>query len=321
MKDNLKNQKSIINDYNAGLTIKEIANKYNFSYEKTRKILKGKVNWRRKYISDFTEEQIQKALDMFDNKKSVKEIAKWFEISPPAISRLLRANNREPEISSRKYNLLRATPISAKQKQFIVGHLLGDGCLYRDGKNSLYKLTVAHKKAHKEYFHWKMMMLDPFINTWRESIDKRGNSAMLQTTTICHQELKQFADMFYTKERIKVVPKNLDMFMTPLALAVWIMDDGNLNAGVNMRIATMSFSYEDHVELQSLLKRVFGVRSKIMEFKYKGKKYNQLTLNKKNTQKLSDIIRPHVVECMQYKIMPGSSTTERQTSNKDDDTV
>lgn len=304
-----ENLEMYITEYNSGLSIREIAKNYNVSYESVRKYLKGKVTWRKKYISDFTEEQVQKALSMFDDNKSVKEIADWFEISAPAISRLLLANNRKPDASAKRFEILRSTPINFKQKQFIVGHLLGDGCLYKDGKNSLFKLTISQKKAHEQYFHWKRAMLDPFVNAWRENVDKRGNSVMLNATTICHPELKQFAELFYTKERKKIVPKNIDMFFTPLSLAVWIMDDGNLNAGVNMRIATMGFSYEDHLVLQNLLRQCFDIRSKIMEFRYKGKKYNQLTLNKKNTQKLSDIIRPYVVDCMKYKIMPESSTT------------
>lgn len=297
-----------VRDYRLGLTVRNIADKYDVSYEFVRKALKGKVQWRRKYISDLTDDQVKQALGMFDNEKTVKDIASWFEISPPAISRLLRANSRQPDCSSRKYDILRATPISFKQKQFLVGHLLGDGCLHRDGPNSMFKIGIGHRKEHSQYFHWKIAMLDPFVNAWRESPDKRGNSIMLNATTICHQEFKEFAK-FYTPDRVKIVPKDLDMFMTPLALAVWIMDYGNLNSGVNMRISTMGFNHTDHIELQSLLKRVFDLRSKIMKFRYKSKVYEQLTLNKKNTIHLSDIIRPHVVDCMKYKIMSESSTT------------
>ena len=45
------------------------------------------------------------------------------------------------------------------------------------------------------------------------------------------------------------IPKNLDMYFTPLALAVWIQDDGNLNEGVNMRICSMGFTKKDNEDL------------------------------------------------------------------------
>ena len=310
-------EKDIVILYEAGLTIREVAERINFSYEKTRQILKSqKVKWRRNYVSDFTPDQVSDILKKFDDKITIEEIAKWYEISPPAISRLLRAHNRQPVAIFRKYDILRQTPINSIQKQFIVGCTLGDGCLYTDTKHGNYKISFSHCKAQEQYFHWKIAMMDPFINTFRESIDKRGNSVMLQTTTICHKDFNIFAKMFYDENRIKHVPDNLDMYLTPMALAVWVQDDGSLNAGVNMRIASMGFTEAENYKLRDYLKQCFNLRSKVMGFKYKGKQYWQITLNKENTQKLSDIIRPFVVDCMQYKIMPKSSTTTCQISEK-----
>lgn len=318
MKENI-DEKQIILAYEAGLTIREIAAKINLSYEKVRQILKShKVKWRRNYISDFTPEQVENILIKFDQGQNIKEIAKWYEISAPAISRLLKANNREIICSMKKYDILRETPLNTIQKQILVGHLLGDGCVYKETPNGKAKISISHQEKHSQYFHWKVAMFDPFINGYYTSVDKRGNSIMLQTTSICHQEINYFLDMFYTSDRIKIVPKNLDIYLTPLALAVWIQDDGNLKSGCNMRIATMSFTYEENLMLQSYLKRCFDLNSKVMGFKYKNKQYWQITLNKENTQKLSDIIRPYVVECMKYKIMPESSTTTCQTLENND---
>jgi predicted DNA-binding protein YlxM (UPF0122 family) len=308
-------EKDFIALYEAGLTIKEISEKSSLSYETIRKILKNnKVKWRRNYISDFSPEQIQDIIQKFDNKISIKEIAKLYNISQPAISRLLKANNREAVPVKRKYDILRQTPINAIQKQIVVGSLLGNGCLYRDSNKANYKLSFSHCKKQEQYFHWKIAMMDPFINTFRESIDKRGNSVMLQTTTICHQDFNKFGDMFYDEKRIKHVPKNLDIYLTPLALAVWIQDDGNLKCGVNMRLATMSFTEIENYMLRDYLKSCFDLNSKVMGFKYKEKQYWQITFNKGNTQKLSNIIRPYVTECMKYKIMPESSTTNMPNS-------
>lgn len=302
-------EKDIIILYESGLTIREIAEKESSSYEAIRKILKGKVKWCRNYITDFTPQQINDIVDKFDNNISIKEIARWYEISAPAISRLLKANGRTPISTSRKYDILRQSPINSIQKQFLVGTLLGDGCLYKDTSNGNYKLSFGHCEAQEQYFHWKIAVMDPFINNFRRNLDKRGNSVMLQTCTICHQDFKMFGDMFYDESRIKRIPDNLDLFFTPLALAVWVQDDGNLKSGVNMRIASMGFTKEDNEKLKDYLKRCFDLDSKVMEYNYKEKKYHQITLNKINTQKLSDIIRPFVSECMKYKIMPESSTT------------
>lgn len=297
-------QLSYIEQYNSGLTIRQIAELNNTSYETIRKSLKNNVVWRKKYISDFTKEEIELALQMFNSGKSVKDISIHFEISAPAISRFLKSNNRIPISSAKKYDDLRNISLTKIQKQFVVGHLLGDGCLYKDSEHSNYKLSLSQKKDHAQYFHWKREMLSPFVNSWRENIDKRKNSIMLNATTICHPDFNFFADSFYKINRTKIVPSNLEEYFTPLALAVWIMDDGNLNEKVNMRIATMSFSYHDHIILQNYLKNIFAINCNIMNYNYKEKQYYQITFNKENTQKLSDIIRPYIVNCMSYKIMP-----------------
>lgn len=304
--------KEIAQLYESGLNIRQIADKINSSYESVRKILKKqKVKWRKNYVSDFTKDQIQNIIKRYQNKESIKKIAAWYEISPPAIAKLLKANNIDVEYNGRKYDILRQTPINSIQKQLIVGTLLGDGCLTKHSKNGNFCLSISQCEKQAQFFHWKIAMMDPFINGWYRSVDKRRNSVMLQTKTITHQDLNMFGNMFYDHNRIKHVPDNLDIYLTPLALAIWIMDDGHLNAGVNMRICSLSFSKEENEKLQSYLKRCFDLNSKVMEVKKYSKSYYQLTLNKENTQKLSDIIRPHVVDCMKYKLMPESSTTSR----------
>jgi predicted DNA-binding protein YlxM (UPF0122 family) len=306
-------EKEIAILYQSGLTIREIAKQCNKSYETVRQILKSqKVKWTRNYVSDLTKDQIENIINRYVNKKqSIKEIAAWYEMSPPAIARLLKANNITVIDGHKKYDILRETPINSVQKQFIVGTLLGDGCLYKDSPKSNFKLSIGQCEAQEQYFHWKVAMMDPFINGFNRLVNKRKNSIMLQTRTITHKDFNIFADMFYTNDRVKIIPDNLDIYLTPLALAVWVMDDGNLKSGVNMRIATMSFTESDNYKLQSYLKKCFDLNSKVMGFKMKDKQYFQITLNKENTQKLSNIIREYVVDCMKYKLMPEPSTTLR----------
>jgi hypothetical protein len=79
---------------------------------------------------------------------------------------------------------------------------------------------------------------------------------------ISSNPFNMFADMFYDESRIKHIPDNLDIYLTPLALAVWVQDDGNLNAGVNMRIASMGFSEHEKYKLRDYLRICFNLTSK-----------------------------------------------------------
>lgn len=296
----MQDEKTIITLYqNDNLTIRQIAEQLECGYETIRKILKkNDVPWKRKYACDFTPNQIQDIISQFQDGTTIKQIAPQYGISAPAISRLLKANGIQVISSLHKYDDLRLISITNIQKQIIVGSLLGDGCVYRDTERSNYKLSFGHCEAQKEYFDWKMSLMQPFITHFSRSIDKRQNSIMWQTATISHPDINSFGDSFYDPNRVKIIPPDLDQYITPLTLAIWIMDDGSLNS-VNMRIATMSFTEQEHYILQDYMYRIFGLKSKVIPFS----EYFQLCLDKENTQKLSDIIRPYVVSCMQYKVM------------------
>lgn len=299
-------EQTIITEYrDEKLTIQQISDKYELKFENIRKILKKhNIPWHRKYLVDFSQTQIDEIILQYQNGVSCKNIALQYNISAPAITRLLKINGISIVSSLHKYDEFRQIPITNIQKQFIVGTMLGDGCLYRDTESSNYKLSIGQCEKQKEYFDWKIDMMKPFITSFRQSIDKRKNSIMWQATSISHPDFNELGQLFYTGykengDRIKVIPLNLETYFTPLTLAIWVMDDGNLNAGVNMRIASMSFTEKENIMLQQYLEKLFGLQSKV---KVKGG-FGSLSLNKENTQKLSNIIRPHIVSCMAYKIM------------------
>lgn len=250
------------------------------------------------YLNSISDQTILNILEQFDSNKSIKYISNYFNISTTLITKILKINNRII-LSNRKYDYLRKINFSDLQKDFLVGTLLGDSCLYKDGLN--YKLSFGHCKAQEEYFKWKVCVMSPFITKFRESVDKRGNSIMLQTTSISHPGFNEFADLFY-KDRVKIVPDNLEKYFSPITLATLIQDDGNLNS-VNIRLASMGFSKQDNQKLQYYFKNCFKIDSNLLDFKYKSKLYYQITFDKENSIKLSNIIRPCIVPSMSYKIL------------------
>lgn len=64
-------------------------------------------------------------------------------------------------------------------------------------------------------------------------------------------------DMFYKKGR-KIINPKIEKYLTPLALAVWIMDDGGwANPGV--RLSTYNFNLQEVEFLVSLLKKLYDL--------------------------------------------------------------
>ena len=64
----------------------------------------------------------------------------------------------------------------------------------------------------------------------------------------------------------------------------------------------MSFTKDDNEKLTNYIKNL-DLDCKVLNFKYNSKLYYQITFNKINTIKLSNLIKEYVVESMKYKII------------------
>lgn len=304
--------------YKNGLSVKEISDQLQISENEIRSYLKTQLNWYNKSVSDLSFQNQEKIHQMYINEFSVLEISDFFQIPAPSIIKFLTARGIRVYHTGRKYEILKQTPFSKKNKEFIVGTLLGDGCITNQG--SYPRLVIVHSKKFELYFHWKISQMDRYFNLWREQIHKTKNSTLLYTETLQHPGLTEFYHLFYSQKK-KIVPPNLDIFMTPYALAVWFLDDGTLNSKTNHRIHTNCFTYPEQVQLQSLLKRCFDLKCKIVT--RKDGQYI-LSFDRINTVKLSKIIEPYVIPQMQYKLrcsLERPSTTTCQISEQSENDI
>lgn len=309
-----------ISEYESGKSINSISEKYNIDANELRNLLKSYTKFYKNSINNLNEDDKNNIVNLYKNETSVLEISDKYQIPCPSIIKFLLYQDDIKRIyhKGRKFDILKQTPFTKIQQEFIVGTLLGDGCIRKSGK--LPRLCLVHSKKFENYFHWKISQMENYFNLWREQIHKKKNSTLLYTETLQHAGLNKFYEMFYNNSK-KIIPKNLDLWMTPYSLAVWFLDDGTLNSKTNHRIYTNCFTYEEQLELKSLLKRCFDLDCKIIQ--RKDLQY-YLSFNSKNTIKLSKIIEPYVIPSMKYKLrmsLDCSSTTTCQTPEKDDDIV
>lgn len=109
-------------------------------------------------------------------------------------------------------------------------------------------------------------------------------------------------------KNIKFVPKNIPDFLTPQALAIWLMDDGTWQ-GYGVRIATNSFTKEDVQFLCDVLYSKFNiVATPVINCYTKGKpktleyaQYN-VYIQADSVKHLRALVRPYFVESMLYKL-------------------
>lgn len=197
--------------------------------------------------------------------------------------------------------------LTQKQKELIMGSLLGDGTmrLGKGAKNANFK--VEHGLLQKDYVFWKYHKLKKFVFTEpRISFRYEENGVKYPKSwwfrTIRHPELTEIFSLFYKGNGFltgkKIIPASLEEFFTPLALAVWIMDDGSFNKK-RIDISTYAFSFQKIQKLRSVLRGIYKINSSFYKDRSKG---YRLYFNRKETEILIQLIHPYIIPSMRYKI-------------------
>lgn len=240
-----------------------------------------------------------------EKRKTTYEIAEIFQVNRTTVTRHLKKYNIAINPKQRKYEIIKKVPLTKEQREMIAGTLLGDGCIAPHGrKNKSYRLLISHSEKQKDLVLYKKAILGNLVNNIRVYEDNRKNSTMHCFTTVTHQELKQFYDLFYENGK-KIIKDELLNYLTPRSLAFWIMDDGSCVKSqdrICIRLHTEGFTEEDNIKLQNMLRAGFGIKSKICRYKRNDKIYCYLSINKENTLKLSRLTEEYFIDCMKYKI-------------------
>ena len=192
--------------------------------------------------------------------------------------------------------------LSQRQKEIIVGTLLGDGYLEHDGFKAS-RLQIKQSERKKDYVLWLYNELKDLVRTPPKQ-RKDNNQWYFSTRSLV--ELDFFRNLFYWSGK-KSVPSTIkELPFSSLSLAVWFMDDGSLDYRVkyhySFSFSTDSFSEPDVRLLQELLFEKFGVKSNIQMVLCRGKKYTRLYVGKEGRDNFLSIVEPHILSCFDYKL-------------------
>ena len=187
----------------------------------------------------------------------------------------------------------------------IVGSLLGDCYGNRrsvEGTRFVFKQSIIHK----EYLFW---LYDFFYSRgYTSNLEPRKYTRFIKNrskeyygyefNTYTFRSFNWIYDMFYKKGK-KKINKKIENYLTPLALAVWIMDDGGwANPGV--RISTYKFKLEEIKFLVSLLKKLYDLDCTVQRLE-NGVQF-AIYIKKNSVPKLIDIVLPYMHDSMHYKL-------------------
>ena len=207
---------------------------------------------------------------------------------------------------SRLKGIYRIGPHNKDVISIIFGSLLGDAYgeqrLFRLGTRFSFYQEASHVKylmfLHKlfselGYCNSKL----PVITTRLGNKGKLRKVARFQTWT--YTSFNWIYDLWYDN-KIKHVPECINQYMTPLALAIWIMNDG-AKIGKSIKLCTNSFSYYDCLLLIKALNNNFNIKASIQSA---GNQDQYLIyIWKESMTDLINIVSPYIIPEMKYKLI------------------
>ena len=188
----------------------------------------------------------------------------------------------------------------------IIGSLLGDAYANNrsgEGVRICYRQSIIHK----EYLFWLYNFF--YTRGYASNLPPRQYSRIIKSkpgiiyygfefNTFTFTSFNWIHKMFY-KNGIKKIPFNIGEYLTPLALAVWISDDGGW-ANHGIRIATNSFQLKDIELLSKVLKSKYNLDTTIQ--KLSGKDLYSLYIKKQSINDIRELLLPYMHPSMLFKL-------------------
>ncbi len=181
--------------------------------------------------------------------------------------------------------------LTMEQQSVIIGSLLGDGAM-RCKRNAL--LEINHGIAQKAYVDWKFSILTNLVATPPKERRSNGCRVAYRFTTLSLPVLTPFYQLFYDRERHKIVPP---IMLSPLALAVWFMDDGR-KSHRTIYLNTQQFDLERQQMLLAMLLDQWEIRGALN----RDKNYQRIRIAVSSAKAFIQIIEKHVLPELRYKI-------------------
>lgn len=190
----------------------------------------------------------------------------------------------------------------------IVGSLLGD-CYANKRSVEGTRLCYRQSTVHKDYLFWLYNFF--FARGYCSNLEPRMYKRVLKNkgsddkthysyefNTFTFRSFNWIHEMFY-KKGIKYINADLVKYITPLALAIWISDDGGW-AKPGVRIATNSFKLKEVEFLVEVLQSKFGLNCTIQTLKPSGN--HNIYIKGSSVPKLRELVLPHLHTSMHYKL-------------------
>ena len=188
----------------------------------------------------------------------------------------------------------------------LFGSLLGDCHAEFRNKGKGTRFTFYQESSHSCYLLWlheiilSLNYCSPNKPQIQTRLGKKGKiRKVMRFKTWTYSSLNWVHDLWYI-DRKKIVPKTIGHYLNPLALAIWIMNDGS-KSGKGLKLSTNSFSFSDCVFLTEVLSQNFNIKSNVQSAGCADQYV--IYIWKESMPLLREIVLPYVHSSMKYKLI------------------
>lgn len=194
------------------------------------------------------------------------------------------------------------TYLNTNSLDVIIGLILGDAYLRKGGKNTNVRLGFKQSiinfpfmwKVYTELCHYCSSLPRFEVATINK---KKYGQLVLETRS--YPIFNQIYKLFII-EGVKVISSELFFYLSPKALAYWIMSDG-VSSQYGLTICTDCFSVKEVVLLINILKIRYDLNCTIHYCNKKPRIY----IKAESMHNLRNLVTPHMISFSMYKLKKG----------------
>jgi hypothetical protein len=190
-------------------------------------------------------------------------------------------------------------PIEGRLRSLLVGSMLGDGRLVRRTHATHYEEN--HSEGQRGYLEWKVAQWGAWVEAPPKPVDWETMGGVypgVRFHTVAHAALNEWQALFYADRKKgwkRLIPGVVD-YVDEFALAVWYLDDGyagwwpDITFGADRASRAVAHLIFEKFDLQPRWQPKVGNTGCFhME-------------REETAERFLSMVRPHVPECMKYKI-------------------
>ncbi|MBI3305167.1 hypothetical protein HYZ80_02510 [Candidatus Parcubacteria bacterium] len=202
--------------------------------------------------------------------------------------------------------------LTKRQRQIVVGAVLGDGHLETQDAGRTYRLKIEHSVGQRAYVDWLYDQLKPLVGTLPKArVRTRTFPSGYVSTGVSYGfatyslgALRFYAQQFYRGGE-KIVPRLIGKLLTPTSIAIWYLDDGSVKSNRHRTFVIHTYGYarRDLQRLQSALEQ-FGIRTTLHTQVRLSGRYLRLYVVSESAATFRALVEPIIraIPQMHYKL-------------------